>query len=202
MKRGISIFLLSLVALAFVACEKTQTQESKGNHDVPATSNATEGLKVAYVQMDSLMINYQGYKDMAQELEQKAKANEANIRSREAAIQREMVAFNEKLQSRGFVNELAAQQEYERIQQRGARAQEEVAKMTEQFLQLQQQYNDSIGSFIHTEIARYNETKGYDFIFTNLAMSTLIYAGQEYDITQEVTEWLNSAYQKAQPKKD
>lgn len=197
MKRPLSYALLFVSSMLFVSCGQTKKSET----DTPTSSTKTtaqettsESLKVAFVRLDSVLNNYEGYKEMSKTLEAKANANQNLLASKEQALQREMNAFNEKLQSGGFVNELAAQQEYEKIQQKGLQAQQQASQITDTFLKEQQHYNDSLNNIILKEVEKYNEEKGYDLILSTVQMSSVLYGKPSLDITEDIIQRLNTAY--------
>lgn len=200
-KKRILLLVTLIVSSLIVACNNSKNtttppqQDSNTAQKHTATSNVN-GLKIAFVRMDSVLNNYQGYKEMANELEKKAKANQAILAGKEQAIQQEMVAFQKKLQSGGFVNELAAQQEYQRIEKKGQEAQQQAARITEQFVKLQQQYNDSLNNVVSHEIEVFNKERDFDLIINTTQMSTVLYGKPQYDITTDVIEWLNASYKK------
>lgn len=194
-----SIAALSLIGLLSY-CNKPSNANigTKGEAaSLPATetvAHPSSGLKIAYVQMDSVLNNSQEYKDISAKLGQKAAANQATLNGKLQTIQREAEAFQQKLQSRGFVNELAAQQEQERIIKMQQDAEKQGMKLQEQFLALQQQYNDALYVSIKEEVAKLNEKLGYDLILTNVKADNLLFAREEYDITGLVIEALNARY--------
>lgn len=197
MKRPLSYALLFVASMLFVSCgqtTKSDTETPAGTTETTAPEDATESLKVAFVRLDSVLNNYEGYKEMSKKLEAKANANQNLLSSKEQALQREMNAFNEKLQSGGFVNELAAQQEYERIQQKGLQAQQQASQITDSFLKEQQHYNDSLNNIILKEVEKYNEEKGYDLILSTVQMSSVLYGKPSLDITEDIIQRLNAAY--------
>ena len=49
---------------------------------------------------------------------------------------------------------------------------------------------DSINSFMKD----YNKVKGYSFIISNTNLDNLLYADEQYNITQEVVDGLNARY--------
>ncbi len=192
-----AFYLLLATSLIFVGCTNSQKKnEDSGaaNTNVEENASIDRPLKIAYVRLDSVLNNYNGYKEMSKKLEAKASANQNLLSSKEQNLQREMNAFNQKLQSGGFVNELAAQQEYEKIQKKGLLAQQQASQIADTFLKEQQHYNDSLNNIILKEVEKYNQDKGYDLILNTVQMSGVIYGKPELDITNEIIERLNASY--------
>ncbi|KXB32838.1 outer membrane protein [Bacteroidales bacterium KA00251] len=192
-----AFYLLLVASLIFVGCTNSQKKnEDSGaaNTNVEENASIDRPLKIAYVRLDSVLNNYKGYKEMSKKLEAKASANQNLLSSKEQNLQREMNAFNQKLQSGGFVNELAAQQEYEKIQKKGLLAQQQASQIADTFLKEQQHYNDSLNNIILKEVEKYNQDKGYDLILNTVQMSGVIYGKPELDITNEIIERLNASY--------
>ena len=177
-----AFYLLLLASLIFVGCTNSQKKnEDSGaaNTNVEENASIDRPLKIAYVRLDSVLNNYNGYKEMSKKLEAKASANQNLLSSKEQNLQREMNAFNQKLQSGGFVNELAAQQEYEKIQKKGLLAQQQASQIADTFLKEQQHYNDSLNNIILKEVEKYNQKLQSGGFVNELA------AQQEYEKIQK-----------------
>ena len=96
-----NLFAALCVALALTACDKSKTA------DVTATKSETAPaeLKIAYVEVDSIMTQYQFCKDYTQILTKKGQNIESTIQKKGEALQSAVNNFQQKLQQpfRGYV---------------------------------------------------------------------------------------------------
>lgn len=192
MKKILSLALIALVALS--ACNKTQEAEATEN-DVENTDPAE--LKIAYVEVDSLMSQYQFCTDYNILLNKKGE-NAANVlQQKQRALQQHAAALQKKYESNGFTT----RDELERAQNQLAKEQQDLAELDQRLTnelamenaKLNAELRDSIQAFLKV----YNQTKKFDYILSKQGDNILL-ANKKYDITKEVVAGLNKRY-KAKP---
>ncbi len=160
------------------------------------------GLRVAVVNMDSLYSKYQYYIDVTEQLEQQAKRNAATLESKVTTFQRGMAAFQEKLQRGGFVSQTAAEQEQQRLLKMQQEGQVLEQRLADQFIQESKKANDQLYKEIQESLAEYNKEKKFDLILTDIGIENVLLYDAKYDITDDVIEYLNRAYEKNKGKKE
>ena len=175
--------------LAFSQCSGNNAQVSSQNG-----GNATSGLRIAYIEIDSLLANYNFATDINEMMIKKEENIRTTLNEKAKKLDAEAKEFQRKLDNNGFVSQERAQQEYNRIQKQQAELQELQQKLSDEFA-LENQKNslelqDSIKAFLKT----YNQEKGYDFIISNSGFDNLLYANPAYNITGEIIEGLNKQY--------
>lgn len=197
MKRIISAALSLALAASLASCSGNGKQAAQTNNAPAEAKNeaaAAPTLKIAYVELDSLLKNYQGYKDMNAKLEQKAKANESLLTSKVQAVQNEAQQFQQKLQSNGFVNELAAKQEYDKIMKKQEEGRNMELRLQNEFIKLSADENAKLYNDVRKAVENLNQTLGYDFILTDTKSDNILYGDPKRNITGEVIEALNKQY--------
>ena len=198
---GTLIALSSLFFLPACTGKGGQTPQT-GAQTAPAPQGTqAQGLRIAVVDLDSLYAHYQYHKDLTATLEAKANQNEATLRNKAAALQKGMQAFDQKLRSGGFVNETAAQAEQERLlklQQEGASLE---SSLTNQFMKETEEANNKLYQTIREEMEKFNTPKKYDLILTTVGIQNVLYRDSVLDITNQVAEFLNKAYQESKDAK-
>ncbi|MBB6276364.1 OmpH family outer membrane protein [Porphyromonas circumdentaria] len=180
-----------------------------GKNDTPAgakgavTQEATvapTALKVAYVQLDSVLNNYQQYKDMQQRLEKKGNDSRASLTAKMNALQRAGADFQQKLQNNQFLTREAAEAEQNRLMKMEQEVQKLNATLSEQMLKEQQAAEEKLYNTIKERIAELNKEWGYDLILTNVRADNMLYGNPDLDITGAVIAGLNEGYtQEATP---
>lgn len=182
-------------ALSLTACQKSaeeaeETAQSEGAE--------TTGLKIAYVEMDSLITQYQLYKDYEEELTRKGTNIQSTLAQKQRTLEQHAAAMQKKYESNGFTT----RDELERAQNQLAKEQQDLAELDQRLTselaaenaKLNAELRDSIQAFLKV----YNKTKKYDYIMSKLG-DNLLWANKKYDITKEVIAGLNKRYKKAKP---
>ncbi|MDR0833009.1 MAG: OmpH family outer membrane protein [Candidatus Symbiothrix sp.] len=183
----LGIIALMGVVLVFTQCSKKDAAASAA----VAEGVSTELLPVAYVDADSLVAHLNFHKRLADDFETKLGKQNASLNASGQKLQNEIIAFQQKVQNNAFLSQERAQQEQTRIQ----RMQADLEKRADQVQQelaversnIQLQLNDSLT----LGIKEFNTPQKYQMIVTK---SSMLYADERYDITKEVTEFLNKRF--------
>ena len=195
-QKNINVVLFVLVGILaislFLSTKKT----------APAAfnSNATDGkLKIAYVDLDSIQEKYQYYKEKMVEFDKKKEDADRQLNTAFQRIEEERIAFAKKGQA-------ITQAEYENFQrsyQSKMQNLEEQKRNMENAIstdgvKMLEELKTKINGFLET----YNKEKGYSYIFsTSNSLNVLFYKDSAYNITNEVVDGLNKAYNNSGQKK-
>lgn len=200
MKNNNSFYVISgVLAAAIVALfilHFTSRSNGKGtsNNDFTAVNDSSVTLPVAYVRIDSLLINYNYAKDMNESLIRKQEASRATLTQKERQLQSAAEEFERKLRNNAFLSQERAQQEQQRIMNMQQDYQQTAERLTQEYALEQQKLNLELEDTIKVRLQEYNINKGYQLIFSNTGSDNLLYADDKYDITQEVIVFLNGKY--------
>ena len=181
----ISTAVLSVaMILGFGQCKQqgstTSTQES-----VPV---AVSGLKIAFIDVDSLILNYAFYQDLSEELLRNYRlvlTEEAN------KFQKEVDEFNRKIQNNVFSSQERAQQESNRLEKKRQSIDEKSVKYSNELDLENRQNSQQVSEAIDAYVKEYNKSHGFNLILTR---SSLVYADDVMNITAEILEGLNAEY--------
>ena len=198
--------ILRTVALAFVAtmgmtsCDKSNPQmDQKAN----ASAKAAAGdMKIAYVEVDSIMSQYKFCKEYSLILQKKGQNIQNTLAQKQQALQAAAANFQQKVQQNAYTREQAEgvnaslQKQNNDLQILDQRLRAELQNETDQL-------NKALRDSIQHYLASYNKDKKYRIIFSKQQGDNLLYADKAYDITNEIVAGLNKAYKgKATDKKD
>ena len=186
MKKNIlsSVAFAAVAALALVSCNKSQPQvEAKSESKAPAE------LKIAYVEVDSIMTQYTFAKEYSALLEKKGQNIQATIAQKGQALQ----AAAANIQQNAFTSREQAESQQAAIQRDQANLQSLQQRLSNEFAAEQEKYNNALHDSIAHYLAAYNKDKKYSIIFSKSG-DNLLYADKAYDITKEVIAGLNKAY--------
>lgn len=192
MKKNIlRVFPLVVLATAMTACNN----QAPKMDDEPATSSseAASGMRIAFIEIDSLTSQYEFAKQTTLELEKKSTNARNTIQSKTQQLEKNVATFQQKLQSNGFTSREQAeaaqatlQREQNNLVALQQRLESELANEQQKFLQALQ---DSLDSFLKD----YNADKRYDLILNKAA---ILHASTQFDITEDVVKGMNKRYKK------
>lgn len=190
-----SFIVKGLLALAIVFGFTQCANNNAATQSAPAAGNGNgTNMKIAYVEIDSLLTKYNFWNDLNEQMIKKEENIRTTLNEKGKKLEKEAQEFQRKYENNGFVSPERAQQEYQRIQKQQQDLQELQQKLTEELAVENQknslQLRDSINSFLKI----YNENKGYDLIISNTGFDNLLYANPAHNITNEIVEGLNSRY--------
>lgn len=183
---------LAIVALAvtFASCNKSTPQVDE---DSSKQTNPTE-LKIGYVEIDSIMTQYQYCKDYSLILEKKSQNIQATLNQKGQALQAAAANFQQKLQQNAYTQDQARQIQAG-LQKQNADLEALQQRLSGEFQAETEKFNTSLRDSIQHFLAAYNKDKKYSIILSK-AGDNLLYADKSYDVTKEVIAGLNKAYKK------
>lgn len=190
-------FLLSALAVAaltsvsLTSCNKS-TPEVEEQSAAPVAQ--TGELKIAYVEVDSLMTQYEFCKDYALVLEKKSQNIQATLSAKGQKLQQAAQNFQQQVQANALTRE-QAQQRQAALQQENASIEALQQKLGAEFQQETEKYNKALRDSLQSFLAKYNKDKKYSLILTKQG-DNILYANKSLDITKEVIAGLNKAYKK------
>jgi outer membrane protein len=172
----------------------TSSNEESGKNLSVLLNDSTIALPIAFVNVDSLLVNYNFAKDLNESLLRKEESTRATLNQRENQINSAAQEFERKLRNNAFLSQERAQQEQERIMKMNQEYQQLAERLSQEFLLEQQKLNIQMEDTIKVRIEEFNSTRNFEIILSNTSTSTLIYAKDKYDITNEVVQYLNNKY--------
>ena len=187
----LGIFAMSLgmsISSCNKAAEETETTE---NEETQSTS-----IKIAYVELDTLMSQYQLYKDYSEVLTHKGNNIQNTLAQKQRTLESHAAAVQKKYESNGFTT----RDELERAQSSIQREQQELAQLADrlnnEFNEEQARINTEARDSIQSFLKRYNKTKKYDYVMVK-AGDNLLIANPKYNITQDIVKGLNKRYKRS-----
>ncbi|MCQ2223499.1 MAG: OmpH family outer membrane protein [Bacteroidaceae bacterium] len=184
------LILLASAFMLMISCGKNAGNE-EAEKEIPATPNS--GLRVAFVEVDSLMTQYQFCKDYSDVL-----ANEyANIQKELAGKQRALQQSAATVQKNYETAVYKTQDDLQRAQAGLARQEQDLAalsdRLSSEFANSQAAYNEEMRDSIQAFLKDYNKGKKFDYILSK-GGDNMLYANPAYDITEDVINGLNKRY--------
>ena len=180
---------VAALALTLTGC-KQQTAESETPQDNTA---APSGLTIAYIQLDTLMSQYQLYKDYSEVLTRKGTNIQNTLAQKQQTLEKHVSAFQKKYEGNGFTTRDELERAQNNLQQEQNDLQALAERLNTEFNAEQARINEEARDSIQLFLKQYNKTKKYDYVLVKAGGNMLI-ANPEYDITNEVVKGLNKRY--------
>ena len=196
--RNLAVAFVATAALT--ACDKSNPQMDQKPENANKTAVAGE-LKIAYVEVDSIMSQYKFCKEYSLILQKKGQNIQNTLAKKQEALQAAVANFQQKVQQNAYTRE-QAEAINAGLQKQGNDLQVLNQRLSTEFQNETDKFNKALRDSIQHYLAVYNKDKKYSIIFSKQG-DNLLYADKAYDITNEIVAGLNKAYKgKATDKKD
>ena len=200
MKKNVTTALVALAALT-IACNN---QSAKMDEQPAAASETTAqqgGMRLAYVEVDSLMTQFEFAKEKTKELEKKSNNARNTLTQKGNQLQAAVNNFQQKLNNNGFTSREQAASVQAAIERQQRDLQELQARLETELANETQKFNEALRDSLNNFLTAYNKDKQYDLILSK-AGDNILMANKRYDITLDVINGLNKRYKSTASKKD
>lgn len=151
------------------------------------------GSLTVYVNGDSLLEKYEYFKKAKKDFEIKSTRTENEIKSRQSSLEREFAAYQQS--AAGMTNEQRAKAEETLLRkEQSLRQFSEDAAM--KFQEEQNKFNEELFDKVADFLKDYCKDKNYKIVLNYTKGTTILYADESLDITDEVLAGLNEEYKK------
>lgn len=192
----LAVAIIILFILFFTNNRKTDSEIAALAFPVDSTLT----LPIAYVNIDSVLSNYQYAKEASDALIKKTESSRATVNNRQRKIAEEYQEFQRKYQNNAFLSPERAEQEHQRIQKMASDLEQTAARLENEVMMEQAKVNNQLADSVRTCIKILNETTNYEIIISNSGLDNILFAKPKYDITNQVVDLLNKRHAGA-PKK-
>ena len=185
-----TLALAAMATLAFTSCNKQNSQAE--NKSESNTKAAPTSMKIAYVEVDSIMSQYKFCKDYSLILQKKGQNIQSTLASKQQALQAAAANFQQKVQQNAYTRE-QAEAIQAGLQKQSADLQGLNQRLSNEFQVETEKYNAALRDSLRHFLNEYNKDKKYSLILSK-AGDNLLYADKAFDITNDVVAGLNKAY--------
>ena len=195
--KNINYVINGVLAVAVIILFVMQFSSKKESTVAPAFTtegDSTNLLPVAYVNVDSLLSNYNYSKDLNERILKMQEDYRLDMTQRSNALRTELNDFQRKYEANAFLTTERAQQEGNRLQKKQEELQNYAAKKEQELAAKQMELNGQLRDTIVAQLTTFNQTKGYQIIFSNTMGDNILLSNPAYDITAEFLEVLNKNY--------
>ena len=189
--------ILSVISLIAVVVFGVLTLTKGGKQAEPATEEAaTEAAQkgdIVYVDLDRILMEYDMANDLRSVVETKVQNIQAEVNRRGQKLEKEVAAYQEKIQ-KGLMTRSVAEVQGQKLQEQEIEFNNYAAQKQQEINEEQVVMMNQLGDAIQTFINKYNEEKQYAMILTNSGGAPVITADANLDITEAVLAGLNEEY--------
>lgn len=183
--------ITAATALFFTSCNKSNPKMD--DEPVQASQVPASGIKIAYVEVDSLMSQYKFCKDYTLILQKKSNNARNTLNQKGKLLQAAAANFQQKLQNNGFTSREQAESVQAALQRQEQDLQELQARLGSELDAETMKYNTALRDSLQNFLKVYNKDKKFDYILSK-AGDNILYANKRYDITKDVINGLNKRY--------
>ena len=183
MRNLIHLLIICSIAFSYISCDKSGKQQG-------SNGSSNSGLKIAYVNGDTILLNYKEFRSQSAAMEAKQKNAEEMLQSKGAALEQEFNAYQKKAQGGTMTGkEMQAQEKYLSSKQDALLAERD--KLAKEIMDETTVINDRLQKVLQDKLNEIKKREGYDFIFSYIHGGAILVADEKHDITEEVLKELN-----------
>ena len=202
--------IISVTSLLISCGNNTETETTKENNadstTIEANVNTPESVeaatysgRIAFINIDSLLLNYELYKSLEKKLKAKWDRSEREFNRKRNALEKDVMAFKQKEANNGFLSQESYMSQGQELMKQEQDLQEMNARLTQEIADEEARLNQQIKDSIDIFIEEYNKDANYDYILNKAFM---IYGRKTFDITNIIKDMLNERYQSSVANKE
>lgn len=184
--------VLTITAATMAALSSCNQSAPKVDAKSDTPQKVPASLKIAYVEVDSIMSQYKFCKDYSLILQRKGQNIKSTLAAKQQQLQAAAANFQQKMQQNAYTRD-QAEAINANLQKQNADLQMLDQRLTSEFQNETEKYNNALRDSIQHYLKIYNQDKHYSLILSK-AGDNLLYADKAFDITNEVVAGLNKAY--------
>ena len=174
----------------FAGPEKPSAQKAE-------STMAIADVPIVYVNIDTLLNNYDYYLDLRMEMEEKQAELEAQLNSRSKRYEQNAQDFQNKI-NKGLVTRREAAELEQTLMQEQQGLLQLRDELSMQLAEEEQVRNRRLIDNIMKYLKDYNKDYNYKFIFSNSFGDNMLFASDSLNITWSVLEGINKRYREQQ----
>lgn len=197
MKHTLSVLAALVAATMLFASCNANPAAAPAAQQAPQSGEMAPAGSIVYIQMDSLVNQYDMFNDLKSEIEAKVQAIDDDLRKKSNALEKSIQDFQNKL-NKGLLTRSQAETQQQELMER----EQALRNLTGQ-KQMEMQEEEAVMvrkvmDAVQTYLNEYNKTHNYALILTTSATTnTVIVGNPSLDITNDVLKGLNAEYIKS-----
>lgn len=178
-----STILFAFLTIALLAsCNTSETPS--------APVHTGGGLSIAFVDGDSILMNFKAFRAASETIEAKQRQLEADLQKKGAALEKEIMDYQRKAQSGTLTGkEMEAKERYLTGRQEALLSERD--KLAQEMMDETTLINEELKKLLDDKLEKIKKERGFDFILSKVAGGQILLADQKFNITNDVLKMLN-----------
>ena len=151
-------------------------------------------LQIAYVRTDSLLPKYQFFNDLNETYIKKTEDRRLVYNQKADKLNKDVLDYQQKAQMNAFFSQERQAEAEDRLRKQKQDLDNYADQITKELSMEQAKMVQQVTDTIIAGLKLFNTPKKYQLILSNAGTDNILYADDIYDITQEVTDFLNARY--------
>ena len=192
--KNLSLILNGVLAIAVIVLYVLHFNSKNADQTLAEERAASQSEvipKIAYVNSDTLLENYDFFKDKRSELEEKQKKLEGEFQNRARGLENEIANFQQTAGNMTISQARAIEEDLMRKRQNLMQYQQNLSTELQQAeAEVSEELYDNVAEYLK----EYGKEKDFELVLTYTKGSGVLYASDSLDITQQVIAGLNEKY--------
>ncbi len=190
---SISLVAVIILYVLFFTGKKDTSVSDKSDVESIALPEAKGGI--VYLNIDSVLNNYDLYSDIQSDLQKKLKTSEAQLASKESALRKDMEDFQYKI-DRQLITRAEAEKLQKVLMQKEQSLYQLQNNLQVELAESEQVAHRKVLNSIMEYLAGLEEADEYQFILGTTFGGNILYANEDLNITKAVVNGINVKYNK------
>ena len=186
----------TLTVLTFTQCHQAQQPTIV----TQVVCDSVPALKIAYVDIDTLLTNYNLWKELNEEMIRKEENVRATLNQKASDLQADYEEFERKLNNNAFVTRERAEAEQSRILKKREDLEALQERLSNELMVETNKNSVLFRDSINAYISDYNKVHKYNIILSRIG-DNILYIDNAMNVTQDIIDGLNARHAKYGKKK-
>ena len=192
--------IVSVLAVVFLFVWEFAVDNDKEKSEDPALAQEMTDSNIAYVEIDTIILNFDMYFDLRDDLMVKQQNSEAELNTKGRQYESGARDYEEKVRKGLVTRATAAQMEQDLLQQ-----QQDLLnlrnELENQLMEEEQVMNRRILNYIYDYLEEFSADNNYDYILAKSFGSPVMFANDSLEITDVVLKGVNNKYREEKNEK-
>ncbi len=190
--KNLSLALNAILLIAVAVLYYLQfSQSGSSDLEVESSTKSISDYSIVYINADSVLANYDYFKEAQSELEEKGKKLEAEYQNRAQGLQNEVNDYQRTISNLTIGQAKAIEESLVKKQQNLRLYQESLAQ---ELMKEENKVNKELYAQVTAYLKEYSKENNVDLVVKYNQGSDVLFANDSLDITQAVITGLNVAY--------
>lgn len=192
----ISNLILAIALIVLYVLFFNKDTKTSGSAVLPQSDSGKVEVKlpIAYINLDSLLLDYDYSKDLNEQLLRKRENSQASYNQKARQFEQEAAEFQRKYENNAFLTQQRLQSEQQRLVQKQQELQDLDERLSQELSVEMQKMNEQLRDTIYSYLKVYNKDQKYHLIFSNTMSDNIMISSDMYNITREIVKALNARY--------